>query len=222
MDLSENIDNSVYFNPEAKLFHMLNTCILEFREELTNNTDFIDKLFGNIKIGKEYVYKEQIKKILSENKNSQRFFEIFFAFNQGVTKFPSAFLTLASDNQKPYSLGNGEEDDKIEYVDDYRNIYTNRFTTSQNLFIYSDNSNEVTLLYHFFKALIMSLKDVFSVMGFENLMVGGQDIVQTSDIVPGAKAYRVLSIRYEYETSSMSLNKELFIKIINFNDKIIQ
>jgi len=217
------IDNAIYFTPELKLFSLLELCVSEIRKEISNNTDYINLLFGNTKLGTQFVYKEQLKKVLSGDKNSQRYFTINYGYDKAISKFPSAFLTLASDNQLPFAIGNGEDDnDKIEYEDDYRKVYSNRFSSSQNLFIYSDNSNEVGLIYHFFKALIISLKDILSVTGFENIVIGGQDIIQTSDIVPGAKAYRVLSIKYDYETSSLQLNKELLVKFLNFTQTLIQ
>ncbi len=216
------IDNAVYFTPELKLFSLLELCILEIRSEITNNTDYINLLFGNTKLGTQFVYKDQLKKILSGDKNSQRFFTINYGYDKAITRFPSAFLTLASDNQVSFGIGNGEDEEEyIKSSNDYRKVYSNRFSSSQNLFIYSDNSNEVGIIYHFFKALIIALKDILSLTGFENIVIGGQDIVQTSDIVPGAKAYRVLSIKYDYETSGLQFDKELFVKFLNFIQKPI-
>jgi hypothetical protein len=84
-------------------------------------------------------------------------------------------------------------------------VFTRRFQSTYNLVITSDNSNEVILIYHTMRALLMALIPSISIAGLENIAFGGQDVQLYSGLAPKNMYVRAITIALQYETSAPSI-----------------
>ena len=85
-----------------------------------------------------------------------------------------------------------------------------------SLYIYTDNSNETILLYEVYKSLLISHKQQLEILGLRNITISGQDISEYPDFLPKDFFFRVLSIKFNYRTTSFSLNFDKLITCFNF------
>lgn len=84
-------------------------------------------------------------------------------------------------------------------------VFTRRFQSTYNIVITSDNSNEVVLIYHTMRALLIGLIPSINLAGLQNLAFGGQDVQLYSGLAPKNMYVRAITVTLQYETSAPSI-----------------
>lgn len=163
---------------------------------------------------------EQAVKVFITTEDDLRHLDVNLFFNAKRASIPTLHITLPSEQEKNNSLGIGEGINEPLYIPDtttptaYKRTFNRRFTATTNLVITSDNTNEIVLIYHFIRSLIISLMEGLSLTGLENLKLSGGDININTDLVPQGIYSRVIGISYEYNAEGIELSQHL-VNIFN-------
>lgn len=175
-------DAKTNFNNRGK--SLLNLLFDEVDDTVFERVDFLNEAF----------------EIFSRTEKDPNYITIDLTYNTQQNRSPTLFLSLGGEQYDRNAIGNDQED----YIDDedgvsYHKINVRRWSQSQSLYIYSENSNEVLIVYFILKSALISCLDFLAVTGFQNITLSGQDIAQYPDFIPKAMFYRVLTCNFQYE-----------------------
>lgn len=197
----------------------------DFQTHFSNETEeesYLYELLGGANI-QRYNYFKQGKKVILAEEDDPRKINIDLIYNMDVSKVPSVYVGLGSEQnsngQNGIGLDQGYIEDVIYEDDTARSSFTRRKNSNYTIMITSDNSNEVVMLYHFLYALILSLTPHLNMVGLHNVAVGGQDLQLRADLLPKHLFTRALSIGFQYEVSTPDIHKHPLISSINFSTK---
>lgn len=210
-----NLQDKKVKAPEFIIFYALQAALAFIRKDYEDNAadetqSFLYKLVHDIGI-ERYEYFTQAKALFLASADDRKSIELSMMYNNQAQKPVNVYISLPSETPAQNTVGYGQESEPL-YTDTthpdesvtstFRNIYTRRFKANYNLVITSDNADEVVLLYHIFKSLLISLNTHFSLAGLQNVGLGGQDLKIYSELIPKSLYIRGINIFLEYETSS--------------------
>ena len=162
-----------------------------------------------------YKLYEQGKAVFLATTDNPRILDVNMFFNSGRAHIPTIHITLPSETTIHNTLGIGEGfRDPIfdttfiggeESATSYKETYNRRFKAAYNLVITSDNTNEVVLIYHFLRSMLISMINHLNLAGLENINLGGRDIQLNSELVPNAIFVRAISLDFEYDVGAVAL-----------------
>jgi hypothetical protein len=210
--------------PEVVLFDILNKALDYLRNDYANQTDksksFLMRVLEN-KILERYNFQTQAIQVFIDNDlGNQRYLETNLMFNMEREGLPTIHLTLPSEQTQTGGNGIGSDEgymDSIIVESTYNGdgslntqgnitaVFTRRFQSTYNIVITSDNSNEVILIYHTLRALLIALIPSISLAGLENVAFGGQDVQLNSSLAPKNMYVRAITVTLQYETSAPSI-----------------
>lgn len=210
--------------PEFILLHTIKKAIELIKADLitceSNNLieeSYLYRVFQNTQL-ERYNYFEQIKAILLKKKDDPRLLKIDLMYNMSIERVPSIYITLPGE-QHGGMQGLGMEQESQPYVNaDYSttNIYNRRKSATYGIYIVSDNSNEVNLLYHFIDCLLISATPALVVSGLYNLRHGGQDIQLENDKIPKHHFIKAISLGLEYAQSAPEFHRNISVADLIF------
>lgn len=183
-----------------------------FIYQLTNTVGF-----------ERYGYYEQAKTVLIDNGvGSPRELNIQLGFNIKHNKVPSIHIVMPSESDTQNAIGTDEgsfnlsvEDIDPSYM--YRNVYARRYNAIYDIVIFSDNLNEVVMLYHIFKSLIVSSIPHLDASGLNKVRITGSDLSPYMELAPKELFSRAIRLSFEYEEKSLSLYTDEFRNGIDFS-----
>lgn len=169
---------------------------------------FLGIIFKNLPSVENFnVYDTAVKLLITTPENPRHLF-VKLSYDMNSSKYPSVHITMPSESDQYNVLGIGEGNES-ELFDSVTNTWSPQFVRSFNttyqIVIMSDNKNEVAVLYHFFKSLLIALYDHLHQKGINNLKMSGGD-VSYSPNVPDRTFIRNIGLNFIYETSSTQLN----------------
>lgn len=208
--------------PEFLIFDTLKGILKHIKEDYTAQADKEDSFLLQIidELGlQRYKYDKQAIAVFTKGEDDPRLLTVEMMLNMKKIGPPTIHITVPSDSNAQNAIGGSQDSfHGTEYYQDsleYRSTFSRRLRTTLSLVITSDNSNEVVLIYHIVRALLISLQDHLALIGLENITFGGQDLSLMSDKIPANMYFRALNIGVEYQTSSIDLSKQrYFIDII--------
>lgn len=205
--------------PEFILLHAVKAGLKfieqNYNEQLANNTvsnSYLYRILQNEEI-ERYNYIEQAKAVLFKEEDDPRKLRVDLMYNMDFEKIPSIYVSLPGEQHGQNNLA--IEQDEQPYFDilpdntvkGYVNKFTRRKNATYSIYIMSDNSNEVTLLYHILDCLIISMTTHLALKGLYNITQGGQDIQIDSDKIPKHLFLKALSIGLQYSRSAPDLRQ---------------
>lgn len=200
--------------PEYVLLKTVQNILTFIRTDYENATDKDKSYLRRIlkyNALERYDTVKQAEAVFIQESDNPRFLEADLMFNVHRDGAPSIHITLPAENTQNGGNGMGTDEryrDSIIETDDEENVigvrtvFTRRFTATYNVVITSDNSNEVTLIYHVMRSLLISSIPSMHLAGLENVRLGGQDVTINSQQKVFIKA---ISIYLEYEASAPNL-----------------
>lgn len=210
--------------PEFILFDILNKALAYLRKDYADQQDkaqsFLMRVLAGNAIERYDLQKQAIQVFIDNNEENQRFLEVHLMFNMQREGLPTIHLTLPSEQTQTAGNGIGTDQgyqDDIITEDEYNEqqelikqgsitpVFTRSFQSTYNLVITSDNSNEVILIYHTLRALLISLIPSISLAGLRNLAFGGQDVQLYDKLAPKNMYMRAITCSLQYETSTPSI-----------------
>lgn len=173
-----------------------------------NTKSLLYRLLNGDEIQRYKLFEQSIAVFITKE-SDPRHLDINLFFNAKRAPIPTLHITLPSESEKNNSMGLGEGfRDPIYQGGQYIKTFNRRFTARYNLIITSDNSNEVVLLYHFFRSVLISLSPHLHLSGLENVKQGGGDIQIDPTIVPIGIFSRAIGIEFEYDVEGQDFNKQ--------------
>ena len=192
--------------PELVIYQTLENITKYIRDDLKANEadetkSFLYRLLGLDDDGNpmkmnRYNYFVQAKKIF----NSVQNLNVNFGYNFEVAKIISFHIILPS--EQPSSVLLGEDEGYQTETDEEGNTqlkFCQMFSSTYQIMITSDNSNEVNIVYHIYKSLLITLVPHLSLKGLLNPKLSGNDIVFQDDQMPMGIFHKVLNLSFEYE-----------------------
>ena len=174
----------------------------------------------NDQVLQRYNLFEQAKTVFLTLQDNPRLIDINLFFNAARAHIPTLHITLPSETSVNNTLGIGEGFRDAIYDDNsdgtvYKEVYNRRFKAQYNLVITSDNTNEIVLIYHFMRSVIISLFNHLNLSGLEKIELGGRDIQLNPSLVPTNIFIRAISLDFEYDVGAIDLfDREVFNEII--------
>lgn len=198
--------------PEFTILEAINIGLKYIRQDLEDNASTIEQSYlHRILKGQSierYNFFDQAKTLLTREEDDPRLLSVDLMYNMNFDKIPSIYVTLSGEQhgqnniaveQESEVLFNGED---IDNPTTYNSVYTRRKQANYSIYITSDNSNEVNLLYHIIDCLILSMTTHLSLKGLYNLTQGGQDVQIDSDKIPKHIFIKALSLGMQYQRSA--------------------
>jgi hypothetical protein len=210
--------------PEYILLDHVEKAIKYLRDDYAAQTDpdksYLRRVLYDNRI-QRYDLIEQAESVFIQEIDNPRYLEVDLMWNMQRDGLPTIHITLPSEQTHVGGNGIGTDEGYRENIfeesvyDEETNelitqgsitpIYTRRYQSVYNIVITSDNSNEVILIYHTLRALLISLIRSLSEAGLQNIAFGGQDVQLYGGIVPKNIYMRAITVSLQYETSALSI-----------------
>jgi hypothetical protein len=161
-------------------------------------------------------YFSQMSYLLKEKyEGEQRKLGIYLGYNQNHEDFPQISLLLPSeeDNTKQTGVQSGS----ISFGDGTNAKGNEHFyNTTYNILITSDNYNDVSVLYHFIKTILLTAINDLQLNGLINPWVTGRDIMMDFDLAPMTLFHRTVAISFSYENRVPAIDEKVNIATLRF------
>ena len=209
--------------PEMVIYQTLENITKYIRDDLKANSadlkkSFLYRLLGLDDDGKEmktnrYNYFVQAVKIFQGMQN----LSVNIGYNFEVAKIISFHIILPSESPAGISIGEDEGYRTEKDKDGNTQLkFCQMFQSTYQIMITSDNSNEVNLVYHIYKSLMIALVPHFNLKGLLNPKLSGNDIVFQDDTIPMGIFHKVLNLTFDYELVVPQLLLIGLVKSIQF------
>jgi len=208
--------------PEVILQNSVEGIIQFLEEEFNNATDktttTLYKFWNGVSYGRYDMY-EQAQAVFLAKKDNPRRLEVRPSYDSQRAGIPTIYINLPSESQGEDGIGVDEGFQDADYDDDnlvYSTNYTRRFATIYNIVIQSDNRNEVILIYHTLRAMLIPLFDHLELSGLENIKLAGRDLQIYHDITSNALFTRAISVTLSYDVTVDNIFDKQMIQNITF------
>lgn len=198
--------------PEFILFDIVQKALTYLRNDYNGQTDKSKSFLMRVLEGngiERYDLQTQAKQVfIDTDESNERFLEAHMMFNMERAGAPTIHLTLPAEQTQTSGNGIGSDEgyeDNIYDETTVTSVFTRRFQSTYNIVITSDNSNEVILIYHTLRALLIALIPSIDLAGLENVVFGGQDVQLYSGVAPKNMYVRAITVNLQYETSAPSI-----------------
>ena len=211
--------------PEYKMLDLVTKAVNFIREDYNGQSDKTQSwlqrvLTAGSGTNRYDVVAQAVEVFINRDVADPKYLEVNLMFNMQREGAPTIHITLPSEQTQTGGNGIGmdEGDEENILIDSTFNgdgslnvigsitpVYTRRDSSTYNIVITGDNSNEVILIYRVLKALIIALTPSFSLAGFQNIVLGGQDLQLQSTMVPKNIYMRAITVKVEFEISVPSI-----------------
>ena len=200
--------------PEYIIHNSLEKAIEFLRRDYNSNLatpteSFLYKLVGDVRFQK-YSYFEQAKAVFITTFGNPRHLKVDLMYNAISDQIPSIHITTPADTTDKNGIGMDEgyrESELTSQGEEMRSVFTRRFSGIYDIVVTSDNSNEIILIYHVLKSLLISLYFHLDASGLQNIVISGNDLTPYSELIPKNCFQRVIRLKCEYEAHSLSFEK---------------
>ena len=193
--------------PEYILHSQVSQVISFIRKDLKTNSNTLNKsVFFQITDGMIFEglnFWEQSKGIFENDEESGRFLKADLIYNATKDTPPNIYINCPSEVVMGGGNGMGVDEGYSEKV------LTRRYSATYDIVINSDNSNEVIILYHILRSLLVSLTNHLSTLGLENISISGQDLMPNQEVQSQQRGFYMKVIRMHLEYESSALNFDL-------------
>lgn len=219
--------------PDIILLDSYQNLLKLVRDDLSTKTDETKTLLYQI-LGtnslQRYNMFDQSKKIFNDDVDNPRKLEINMFFNMARQGLPTIHIMMHAENSNANGIGldegfqeptytpvNDESDSTSISSYDVQKVYNRRFSSSYNVVFTSDNTNEILVMYHVFRALTIPLLDHLMMSGLENPKIKVEELMPISDMVPSNIFMRSINIEFEYEVKGFYLYSQGLLGDIIFD-----
>lgn len=196
--------------PEYEMHHLLGVFLTVTRENWDANVDknntFLSKVFNENEHQEKiaidnFNFFEQSQEILI-NRTSKRELRLGIGYNLQMIERPSIHILLPSESPMSSGIGQNEGFRGSNVVDGRTFPYfTANCQSTYNLVITSENMNEVLVIYHWLRAISLSMYAQFELRGFQNAKFGGADMSLDETLVPTHIFHRNFNVSFTFDWS---------------------
>lgn len=163
----------------------------------------------------KYDYWEQAQSILCKDLDDPRYLTVNLMFNMERNGAPSIHITLPAEQTTPNGNGLGSDEDYLSNFviegDETTQtpgsaipVFTRRYSAIYNIIVTSDNSNEISFLHQFLKAMLVLAIPHLHFNGIQNVALGGQDIQPYAEL-SNQLYMRAVTVSLQYDCSVPSM-----------------
>lgn len=222
------MEDNLILIPEFIIHTTLTNVVKFIREDYALQTDkeksYLCKLLNSLGF-ERYSYKKQAIEVFLASNEEPRYLTVDLMFNMKKDAMPSLHICMPSESPGQNALGMDSSDNYIntqgDEIESTQAIFKRRYKATYDIVIVSDNSNEVVMLYHVFKALLVALSPHLTLSGVENTTFSGQDLQPYAELVPKNIFMRAIRLGIEYESSTLSFENHKLISEIVFENKVV-
>lgn len=224
--------------PDIILLDAYKNVLRLLREDLDSKADETQTLLYQI-LGtntlQRYEMFEQAKAIFNDDVDNPRKLDVNLFFNARRQGIPTIHITLHSEQSNENGIGldegyqepvytevTGDNSDSGSASDNVlsyntQKVYNRRFDSSYNIFFTSDNTNEILVMYHVFRALTIPLLDHLMMSGLQNPKIKVEEVIPVPGLVPDNLFMRAVTISFSYEVKGFYLYSESLLSEIIFD-----
>lgn len=159
----------------------------------------------------------QIKNMLADTfGDEKRPIEILIGYSAERNKFPVICIMLPNEENSPKQVGTTTGTHNFFFNNETADMHQHTSQCTYNLLITSDNENEVLMLYHFFKTLMIAGIEQFHFQGLQNVYVTGRDVTLDFELIPMLSYHRSVSMTFHYENTHPELVRQNPATALNF------
>lgn len=194
--------------PEFTLRKILESGIEYIKEDLANFSEkdtILYHLFGEEIDENEINLYDEAKKIFTRKNNDERLLKVRLFFNRSKANTPSIHITSPSETDGPNGIGVDEDYEEQILSEDGTEtypVYTRAFNTTFNLMITSDSQTETLIIFHTFKAFLISIIDTLELNGLRNVKFSSGDLNLNEELAPPHIFVKYIGITFFHEVSS--------------------
>jgi len=148
-------------------------------------------------------------------RGKKRELEATIGYNLERAESPTIHILLPNETPKNSSIG-GDEGYIEHLIDEERQesiaVFTQDCTATYNLMITSDNMMEVLIVYHFLKAMFLTIKTHLELSNLQNAVFGGNDLQINEELVPPHIFHRNFNLTFDYDFHALDLFARQFGK----------
>lgn len=200
--------------PEIIILDTIKKLLKTIRLDYNNNiADTTKSLLYRLLNGNEvqrYKLFTQAEAVFITTDDNPRHLDVNLFFNAKRAGIPTIHITLPSESERNNAIGLSEGFRETIYDETdgaFIRTFNRRYGAKYNIIITSDNSNEVVLLYHFLRSVLISLNPHFNLSGLQNPKLSGGDLQINSELVPSNIFIRSIGMEFEYDVEAQDLFK---------------
>jgi hypothetical protein len=164
----------------------------------TKSNTVLYKLWNGVIHG-NYDYYVQAQSVFLKTDANQRLIKIRPSYPRGKSEFPCVIVNIPSESSGGTDgMGFDENREAINYNDDDLKFTENAsrsFTSTYSVIIFSDNRNEVSLIYETLKAFFILLSyNLSEDCAIDNLKISGREMQMMTDVLPEGTFIRALQL----------------------------
>lgn len=205
--------------PDTILYNTIDGILKKIPDDFNKYSDksktILYKLTKGVALG-DYDFYEQSKEVFFKNKDARRKIELRVGWDQTRTQLPTIYINMPSEDKGPEDgLGVDEGVDTFfdESEETYRNIYQRSFMSRYSIVITSNIRNEVVMIYHILKSMMIPLIDHLEMSGLKNPKLSGRDLgMGDGNLVPKNIMLRTLNVEFYYNQSVEDIFDTDYIK----------
>ncbi len=194
--------------PDLILVNTINRILTILRNDFNNHQlagtptrSILWLLFGGLELGRYNAYQNIVAAIVTTDQDPN-VIRCKLSYEKNDTSEASQiYVTLPSESNKNNTLGLGQgNQDPLEIPgtpDTYKKQYNYRFLTTYQVMVTGPNRNEVMVLYHLIKTMLVATIEHMSHYGLSNMKIGGQDIRYQG--IPDTFFMKAITLNFEYE-----------------------
>ncbi len=146
-----------------------------------------------------FVYYDQAVALFTINKGKSRQLKTKLSFDGDVSSPPIIYVTSGSDEFASAGIGRIESESVETKDKKVRSINSCRFAGKTSIVLISDNQEEVLVMYHTMRAMLLATIDTLSTSGIEDCRLGGGDVSLNEEMTPKGMFIKAISMTYQYE-----------------------
>ncbi len=208
--------------PEVIIYKTLVTIFKIVKDDFNANLatpeqSMLYHMFGKDVMGEDLAFEEF--KFYDQAKETfiRKSPQVNIGYNLEVASMGSVHILLPAESSQPVTLGADEDGNEYIYnmaadATDYKPIFNQKYESTYNMLISSENSFEVILIYNLLKASLLALNSHLELSGLTLPKPSGQDLSMQSDLVPTHIFHRSLMLNFIYEIGVPSFFYKKLVK----------
>lgn len=190
--------------PENIISHLvrgiLDTVYSDTMSQPNKEDTILYGIFGDLK-HERINYFEEAAKVFDRSNSNPNKITTRLSFNTNFENMPTVYITTGQDDHKFSAIGSYDgSDDKVSKDKLVSNsMYSTMFSAETNIVIVTDGMEQMLIIYHVLRAMLLATSDTLSLSGLQNPKFGGNDILLNDEMIPKNIFMRTISLKYEYE-----------------------
>ncbi len=212
--------------PEIILLDTVNIILKEVRDDYDASVDpnkhdtILYRVLGG-RMLERYNFLDESESVFLAKNTEPRHLKVDLYFNRVTDGLPTIHISTPSETLAQAQGIGLSEGYNLPILDDdtspttVRPVYSRRFAATYYIVITSDNTNEIMLIWHLLRALLIPIADHLNMAGLINRgNLSGKELQLNPDIVPEHVYAKAIGLEFEYDVNVPILDIDYIIRDI--------